>query len=147
MKEIIAERDKSFFFLVTGVGFISMVASVIALIYIPNYLWFYIFGISVMGLITLVGVIGLCFPKWVIIRKSNTIIIHNGFRSFKKITLNLTDIVDVKVQELPQQSKVKHNGNIILTVKSESSLTKNIVVINVKSTLNVVEKLNSLIQK
>lgn len=146
MKEIVAERDKSFFLLIAAVGLLSLTACIMGLVYISRFRWFYIFGISVMGFITLVGTIGLCFPKWVIIKEGNTIIIHNGFRGLKKKTLQISDIVGVKVQEFKQQSKVK-NGNIVLTIKSENSSTKDMVVINVKNNSEVVEKLNSLLHK
>ena len=146
MKEIIAERDKSFFLLITLVGLISTTGCVAALIFIPRFLWFYIFGISIMGLVTLVGVIGLCFPKWVIIRDADNIIIQNGFRGLKKKILKITDIVGVKVQELPKQSNGR-NGNIVLTIKCENSTTKDIVVISIKNIADVAEKLNLLIQK
>ncbi len=147
MKEIIAERDKNFFLLITSVGFISVLAGVIALIYIPNFTWLYIFVIALMGFVTVVGVIGLCFPRWVIIRELNTIIIHNGFRGFRKKNFDLSDIVQVEVQEFSQQSKFKRNGNIKLTIKSEVSSTKDFVVINIKNVSDVVDKLNSLIHK
>ncbi len=147
MKEVIAQRDKSFFWIVAAVGLISLTGSILGLIYIPKFRWFYIFGISAMGFVTLVGTIGLCLPKWAIIKESNTIIIHNGFRGFKKKPLPISDIVCAKVQEFPQQSKVKQNGNIILTIKSENSSTKDIVVIQIKNTAEVVQKLNLLIQQ
>ena len=147
MKEIIAKRDKSFFLIIVAVGLASLTGCIMGLIYIPKFRWFYIFGISAMGFITLVGTIGLCLPKWVIIKEGNNIIIHNGFRGFKKKTIQISDIAGAKVQEFPQQSKAKQNGNIILTVKSENSSTKDMVVIQIKNTAEVVDKLNLLIQK
>ena len=146
MKEIIAERDKSFFLIVAVVGLVSLAGCIVGLFYIPRFMWFYIFGISAMGLITLVGVVGACLPKWVIIWEENAVIIHNGFRGFKKQRFELTDIVGVKVQQPAQQTTAKQNGNIILTVEGENSSTKDITVINIKNVPAVVEKLNSLIQ-
>ena len=145
MKEIIAERDKSFFMLITGVGLLSTTAAVIALILLPKFLYVYIGVIAVMGFFALVGLIGLCFPKWVIIREEDTIVIQNGYRNLKKQVIKLSDIVDAKIQTLPQQSAAKQNGNIILTIKNGSSATKNLIVINIKNHSAVVEKLNSLI--
>lgn len=147
MKEIIAFRDKSFFYIIVATGLVSLAIWIPGLVYFPRLRLIYIFGISFMGFISLVGTIGLCLPKWVIIKESNTIIIHNGFRGFKKKTVQISDIVGVKVQEFPQQNKVKQNGNIVLTLKSENSSTKDMVVINIKNTAEVVEKLNALIQK
>lgn len=146
MKEIVAERDKSFFLFIAAVGLISLMSCILGLVYIPRFRWFYIFGISVMGFVTLVGTIGLCFPKWVIIKEANTIVIYNGFRGLKKKTLQLSDIVGVKVQEFKQQSKAK-NGNIVITIKNEDSSTKDIIVINVKNNSEVADKLNLLIHK
>ncbi|MDE5593903.1 MAG: hypothetical protein K2I75_08235 [Clostridiales bacterium] len=147
MKEILAKRDKSFFLIIVAVGLASLAIWIPGLVYFPRLQLIYIFGISFMGFVTLIGTIGLCLPKWVIIKEGNNIIIHNGFRGFKKKTLQISDIVGAKVQEFPQQSKAKPNGNIVLTVKSENSSTKDIIVIQIKNTAEVVQKLNLLIQQ
>lgn len=147
MKEIIAEREKRAFLFITVVGLISTVGCIFGLIYIPSFFWLYLFGIVVIGFCTLVCAVGLCFPKWVIIREDDNIVIHNGFRGFRKVTYKITDIVGVEVQELKQQGNVKPYGNIVLTVKDENSTTKDILVINIKNKSKAVEKLNFIIQQ
>lgn len=146
MKEIIAERDKSSFWFITGVGAISLIGSIIGLFSIPRFFSFYIFGIICMSFITIVGAIGLCLPKWVILKENDTLIILNAFRSFKKRKIKINDVVEARVQPLPQQFQEKQNGNIILKIRMKENETKDILIINIKNKSDAIEKLNLLVK-
>lgn len=146
MKEVIAYRQKGQFAIIFVVSFISMALCVAMCFLVPKLKLFYTVCAPVWGLIALMGGIGLLFPKWVIAKTGDDLLIHNGYRSFKSIKIALSNVVDVKVKDVSPKSKTK-TGSMVLTYKADGYVVCDMIVIHIKSVCEVVDKIKLLVQE
>lgn len=144
MKEIVGYRLKGQFTLFFVASFISMCGSIAGTLLVPKLRFFYLSCAIVWGLIALMGAIGLCFPKWVIAKEGNYLLVHNGFRSFKTIKIALRNVIAVKACNVFDEKKQGQYGNIVLTFKTADG-TRDMLVTHVKNVQEVAEKIKSFI--
>lgn len=143
MRDPIAERDKTFFWVLLLVGGASAGGCIACLLSLPAFAWLYIAGIAVMGASALLGFAGLCLPKYVLIVQGSTLLLYNGFRGLRKREIAIADLLSAGADE--SGGKDSANGNIILTVRAGEGSEK-IVVVNVKNRREVAARLHALME-
>lgn len=144
MKTIIAKRDKTVFWFILVLTFLSWLISYKNIISFLNsdfrlFGIFYIAGLSIITFVTILGVILL--PNATIIKKDESLIIYKGV--FKKI-IDLNNVLSAELAPIQKNEKISKNGNVILRVKTESG-EEIILITQVKDKENAVKQINDLI--
>ena len=143
-REIIAKNNgKKFFVFVSGGVLISLPAS-FNILKNPDYRWVGIFFVSVIIFTIIFSLIALIIlPNYAIVKEGGNLILHQGL--FKTV-LPIETISSVEIAPLQNGEIMSTHGNIIIKAKGSNEQEETFI-INVKNKIEVVERINLLINQ
>ena len=143
-RENIAKNNSKKVFVFVLVGFLVSLPISFNFLRNPDFRWLGIFFISVIIFTIIFSLIMLIiFPNYAIVKERENLIIWQGI--FKTI-LPIETILNVEIIPLQNGEIVSKHGNIIIKAKDSDEQEK-IFTVNVKNKIEVVERLNLIINQ
>ena len=143
-REIIAKNNSKKFFVFVLVIFLVSLPTSFNFLKNPDFRWLGIFFISgIIFAIVFSLIMLIIFPNYAIVKERENLIIWQGI--FKSV-LPIETILNVEIVPLKNGEIVSKHGNIVIKAKDLHTQEKTFT-INVKNKIEVVERLNLLINQ
>ena len=143
-KEIIAKNNHKKFFVFVLFAFLVSLPISFNFLKIPDFRWVGIFFVSIIIFTVIFSLIMLIiFPNYSIVKEGKNIIVWQGI--FRNV-IPIENISNVEVLPLKNGEVMSKHGNIAIKVKDLDEQEKTFTV-NVKNKIEIVERLNLLINQ
>ena len=143
-REIIAKNNGKKFFIFVAVGVLISLPASFNILKDPNFRWFGIFFVSAIIFTVIFSLIALIIlPNDAIVKEGGNLILHQGI--FKTV-LPIETISSVEIVPLQNGEIMSKHGGIVIKAKGVNEQEQTFI-IDVKNKMEVVERLNLLINE